>query len=141
MNLYPISEKIIVGKKAVLDKERFINEEIGRLAEVRFACCQCGNRNTVELKPYESGFPVLQLYEHEKVLSGNDLLKNGMAETTSPERLYLGKITVNDLPTLYFGTGCLICSSKYIGIFSYGEKQPGLEILKISGIWNYTTAV
>jgi len=140
MNLYPISEKIIIGKKAVLEKDLFINEEIGRSAEVRFTCCQCGNRNVIVLTPYESGFPVLQLYEHEDVLSGNDLLKNGMAEETAQDRLFLGKITVNNLPALYFGTSCTACSSAYIVVFGYGEKQPGLEMLKISGIWNYLKA-
>ncbi|GEN74361.1 hypothetical protein [Chryseobacterium hagamense] len=141
MSLYPISEKIAVGKKVATEKEIFVNEEIGRSAEIRFTCCQCGNGNTLRLTPYESGFPVLHLYEHEKVLSGNDLLKNGMAGKTSPDRLYLGKITVDNLPTLYFGTDCMKCASKYIGIFGYGEKQPGLEMLEISGIWNYTSAV
>jgi len=141
MNLYPITEKIIIGNRAVLEKELFINEEIGRSAGVQFTCCRCENRNTVELTPYESGFPVLQLYDKGKVLSENDLLKNGMAEATSQDRLYLGKMTVSNLPTSYFGANCRSCASKYIGIFSYGEKQPGLEMLKISGIWNYSTSV
>ncbi|KAA0125994.1 hypothetical protein FY557_19675 [Chryseobacterium sp. SN22] len=141
MNLYPISEKITVGKKAALEKDLFINEEIGRSAEIPFTCCQCGNGNTILLTPYESGFPVLPLYDQGKVLSENELINNGMAEETSQDRLYLGKLTVNDLPTLYFGTECRSCASKYIGIFGYGEKQPGLEMLKISGIWNYIPPV
>ncbi len=137
MILYPISEKITVGTKAALEKELFINEEIGRSAEIQFTCCQCGNGNVIHLTPYESGFPVLQLYDQGKVLSEIDLLKNGMAEETSQDRRYLGKMTVDSLPTLYFGTDCQVCASKYIGIFSYGEQQPGLEMLKVSGIWNY----
>jgi len=44
---------------------------------------------------------------------------------------------VDDLPTLYFGTACKTCHSKYICVFGYGEKQPGLTVLTISGIWKY----
>lgn len=137
--MYPITEKIIIGKKAMLEKDSFINEKIGLSAEVKFTCSECGHKNSVSIRPYESGFPVFQLYHENKVLSKHDLLNNGMAEETSSYMLHLGEITVNDRPTLYFGTGCPFCDSKYIGVFSYGEKQPGLEVLSVSGIWNYTT--
>ncbi|WP_294296356.1 hypothetical protein [uncultured Chryseobacterium sp.] len=137
--MYQITERIIVGKKATLEKDSFINEEIGSSAAIKFVCCQCGHLNSVKIIPYESGFPAFQLYDQDKVLSKNELLKNKMTENTSSYMLHLGEVTVDDMPALYFGIGCSTCIAKYIGIFGYAEKQPGLEMLKVSGIWNYTT--
>lgn len=135
--MYSISKKISIGKKALIKKDRFINDEINPAAVTQFTCCECGHENTVEIIPYQSGFPIFQIYHEDKVLSGNELLKNGMTSETSERMLHFGTFTVNDLPTLYFGTDCSSCHSKYICVFSYGEKQPGLDVLQISGIWEY----
>ena len=135
--MYSISKKITIGKQASVAKNSFINDEIYPFAEIGFSCCNCGHKISVEIKPYESGFPIFQIYNEDKVLSKNELLKNEMVFETSYNVTYLGDLTVNNLPTLYFGTDCSSCHSKYIGVFSFGEKQPGLEILTVSGIWSY----
>ncbi|QBJ85311.1 hypothetical protein DDI74_03130 [Chryseobacterium gleum] len=135
--MYSISEKISITGKASVEKSSFINDEALPSAITTFSCCDCGNKNSVAITPYESGFPILQLYHEDKVVSKDELLKNGMVNRTSQRVLHFGEFTVNDLPTLYFGTDCTSCRSKYICIFSYGEKQPGKEILTISGIWKY----
>lgn len=135
--MYPISKKISIHKKAVVAKNYFINDEIHPSASTVFTCCDCGFKNTIEITPYVSGFPIFQIYNEDKVLSKNELLKNEMTTETSERMKHFGELTVNDLPTLYFGTDCSSCHSKYICVFSYGEKQPGLEMLNISGIWNY----
>lgn len=135
--MHSISKKIILGKKALVAKNYFSNEEIIPSAIVKFACNKCNHVNIVEITPYESGFPIFQIYNENKVLTKTDLLNNNMAAKTSPGRIHFGELTVNELPTLYFGTYCGSCQSKYIGVFSYGEKQPGLTILEISGIWEY----
>jgi hypothetical protein len=64
-------------------------------------------------------------------------MQNAMVTETAKNMLHLGEITVNNLPTLYFGTDCESCHSKYICVFSYGEKQPGLTLLTVSGVWMY----
>jgi len=135
--MYSISEKINITGKSSVEKSIFINDEALPSAITIFTCCNCGNRNTIAIAPYESGFPVMQLYHEDKVLSKNELLEHGIASRTSQRMLHFGELTVNDLPTLYFGTACSSCHSKYICIFSYGEKQPGLMILSISGVWKY----
>ncbi|WP_278353062.1 hypothetical protein [Chryseobacterium gleum] len=135
--MYSISEKISITGKASVEKSSFINDEALPSAITTFSCCDCGNKNSVAIAPYESGFPILQLYHEDKVVSKDELLKHGMVNRTSQRMLHFGEFTANDLPTLYFGTDCTSCHSKYICIFSYGEKQPGLEILTISGIWKY----
>ncbi|PKF76032.1 hypothetical protein [Chryseobacterium sp. PMSZPI] len=135
--MYPISKKISIGKKALLEKDIFTNDEISPSAIVNFICGDCNHQNTVEIIPYQSGYPIIQMYHNDQVLSKNELLKNGLATETSTGMQHFGEITVNNLPTLYFGTACSTCHSKYIGVFSYGEKQPGLTILNISGIWKY----
>ncbi|WP_291937032.1 hypothetical protein [Chryseobacterium sp.] len=114
-----------------------MNDEIIPSAVTKFICCDCSHQNTIEIIPYQSGFPILQLYQDEQVLSKNELLKNAMLTETSPGMQHLGALTVNQLPTLYFGTSCKTCYSKYLCIFGYGEKQPGLTVLNISGIWKY----
>lgn len=135
--MYSISKKIKTGKKILLQKDKFINEEAIPAAIVRFTCCECGHENTVEISPYHSGFPILQIYHEDKVLSKSELLNHQMINETSQRMQHYGELTVNDLPTLYFGTQCTACQTRYFCVFGYGEKQPGLEILKISGIWEY----
>lgn len=135
--MYSISKKISIGKKALVQKDFFTNNETVPSSVVKFICCDCNHENTVEIIPYQSGFPILQMYHEEPVLSRNELLKNGMVKETVPGMQHFGPLTVNNLPTLYFGTSCRTCYSKYLCVFGYGEKQPGLTILDISGIWKY----
>ncbi|MCW1962178.1 hypothetical protein [Chryseobacterium viscerum] len=135
--MYSISKKINITKKASVTKSTFLNDEALPAAITTFTCCNCGHENTVEIIPYESGFPIFQVYNEDKVVSKDELLKHGIVNGTSQRMLHFGELTVNDLPTLYFGTDCSSCHSKYICVFSYGEKQPGLMILSISGIWKY----
>lgn len=138
--MYAITKKIQIVNKAIISKDTFINDEISPSAELKFICCNCTHENLVNITPYESGFPVFQLYHENKILSTDDLLKNSMVKETQKNMLHVGEFTVNNLPTLYFGTNCESCAAKYIVIFSYGEKQPGLEILSVSGIWEYAEA-
>lgn len=135
--MYSISKKINILEKALVTKSFFSNDEIIPSAVTKFTCCSCGSENKIEIKPYESGFPILQIYDEEKVLSKNELLRNKMVSETSSRMQHFGELTVHDLPTLYFGTDCSSCHSKYICLFSYGEKQPGLTLLEISGVWKY----
>ncbi|WP_312389513.1 hypothetical protein [Chryseobacterium sp.] len=135
--MYSISKKINILKQVSVAKSNFSNEEISKSAITTFTCCDCGHENTITITPYESGFPIFQIYNEAKVLSKDELLKNKMVTETSKNLLHFGELTVNNLPTLYFGTDCNSCNARYIGIFSYGEKQPGLTMLTISGIWKY----
>lgn len=135
--MYSISEKINITGKASVEKSSFINDEALPSATTIFTCSHCGSKNTITIAPYESGFPILQLYHENKVLSKDELLQHGIVNGTSQSMFHFGELTVNNLPTLYFGTDCSSCHSKYICVFSYGEKQPGLMILSISGIWKY----
>ncbi|MGG5207570.1 hypothetical protein ACQWU4_01395 [Chryseobacterium sp. MIQD13] len=135
--MYSISKKISIGKQVNVSKNRFINDEIIPSATTKFTCCDCGHENVIEISPYKSGFPISQIYNDDQVLSRNELLKNKMVTETSQRMLHFGDLTVRDLPTLYFGTDCQNCYSKYFCVFSYGEWQPGLTLLNISGIWKY----
>lgn len=136
--MYSVSKKIFIDKQVAVAKDTFSNAEIGQSAGVKFKCCNCGYENIVKITPYESGFPIFQLYNDEKVLTKNELLSNKMVSETSINLLHFGELTVNNLPTLYFGTDCPSCHAKYICVFSYGEKQPGLTLLAISGVWKYS---
>src|SRR3982750_1347014 len=127
--MYSISKKIFIEKQVSVVKNKFSNAEITNSAEVKFKCCNCEHENIVTITPYESGFPIFQLYNNEEVFAKNELLKNKIVSETSINLLHFGELTVNDLPTLYFGTDCSSCHSKYICVFSYGEKQPGLTLL------------
>ncbi|WP_415327027.1 hypothetical protein [Chryseobacterium sp. MMS23-Vi53] len=135
--MYSISRKINIDNQASVEKNIFSNDEVEPSAEVKFKCCNCDHENSVQITPYESGFPIFQLYNEEKFLCKNELLRNKIVSKTSENLLHFGELTVNNLPTLYFGTDCTSCHSKYICVFSYGEKQPGLTLLTISGIWKY----
>jgi len=135
--MHSISNKIILGKQALVAKKYFSNDEIIPSAVIKFTCNKCNHINTLEITPYESGFPIFQIYNEDKVLSRAELINNKVVAKTSPGRIYFGELTLNDLPTLYFGTQCENCQSKYMGVFNYGEKQSGLTVLDISGIWEY----
>lgn len=135
--MYSISRKIKLVKPALVVKNHFINDETIPSAKTKFTCCDCSHENTIEIFPYETGFPIFQVYNEDRILSKSELLNNRMVTETSQRMIHLGDLTVNDLPTLYFGTGCQVCHSEYICVFSYGEKQPGLTVLNISGVWKY----
>ncbi|KMQ58778.1 hypothetical protein ACM40_17500 [Chryseobacterium sp. BLS98] len=135
--MYSISKKIKLIRQAALAKNHFSNDEIISAAVTQFTCSDCGQENSIEIFPYQSGFPIFQIYNEDKVLSRNELLENKIVTETSRRISYLGELTVNDLPTLYFGTDCQNCHSKYFCVFSYGEWQPGLTLLNISGVWKY----
>ena len=135
--MYSISEKIKITEKASVEKSTFINDDALPSAKTTFICSNCSHKNILEIEPYSSGFPILQLYDEDKVISKDELLQLGIVNGTSQSMFHFGELTVNNLPTLYFGTDCSSCHSKYICVFSYGEKQPGLMILTVSGIWKY----
>ncbi|WP_061084502.1 hypothetical protein [Chryseobacterium indologenes] len=135
--MYSISKNISLGKKALVAKNVFTNEETSPSVVTQFICCDCNHENSIEIIPYTSGFPIFQIYDRDHVLSKSELLNNKMVSETSPRMIHFGEVTVDDLPSLYFGTACKTCHSKYICVFGYGEKQPGLTILNISGIWKY----
>lgn len=138
--MYSISKKINIGEQAYVPKTVFRNEEADPYAAVTYTCRHCRHENTVKIASYTSGFPILQLYDEGRVVSGEELLKIGAVAETSKSRMHFGALTVSDLPTLYFGTGCQSCRSKYLCVFSYGEKQPGLTLLAVSGMWQYEEA-
>jgi hypothetical protein len=86
--MYSISNKINISKKAVLAKNTFINDETIPSVNTTFTCCSCGHENRIEITPYTSGFPILKVYQEDQVLSGNELLKNGMVSET-PKRCHI----------------------------------------------------
>ncbi|KFF12047.1 hypothetical protein IW15_10720 [Chryseobacterium soli] len=135
--MYSISKKIGIREKASIAKTIFNKDETASPSVTTFTCCECGHENTIEIIPYQSGFPIFQVYHEDKVLSKDKLLKKGIVTETSQPMLFLGELTFHDLPTLYFGTDCESCHSKYFCVFNYGEKQPGLTLLEISGVWKY----
>jgi len=135
--MYSISDKINISKRAQIAQNIFTNDETIPSVKTTFTCCDCGHKNSIEITPYTSGFPILKIYQEDQVLSRNELLKNEMVSETPQMMSYFGELTVSNLPTLYFGTDCSSCLTKYICVFSYGEKQPGLTILNISGVWKY----
>jgi hypothetical protein len=137
MKTHSISSKIKIIKRAVVSRSSFKNEEVSQAALSKFTCCNCGSENKIEITPYETGFPIFQIYNEAKVLSKSELLENKLLSETTPWMKHFGELTFNDLPTLYFGIDCQKCNSKFIVIFCYGEKQPGLSLLEISGIWQY----
>jgi hypothetical protein len=92
------------------------------------------------MEPYTTGFAFEDIYENDFVLSSNEIIKNCIAQKTSSRFSYLGEFTIDNLPTLYFAITCENCQTDFLIVFSVGEKQPGLEILQISGAWEYLIA-
>jgi hypothetical protein len=135
--MFRINKKIEIQSLATNTNHIFRNEEINPFVISSFECCNCNYKNEFRITPYETGFGFLEIYQEEKVLSKEEILKNKIATETSRWVSYLGEITVNDLPTLYFGVTCEKCYSNHLIVFCYGEKQPGLLILEISGVWCY----
>jgi hypothetical protein len=132
-----ITSKISICQKVETTKSKFINSEITFPIKSDFKCCNCHFVNNIEIIPYSSGFPIFQLYDDNKILSKEELLENNIVSKTSIWMNHFGELTFNDLPTLYFSIKCQNCDSDYLCVFSCGEKQPGLELLEISGIWEF----
>jgi hypothetical protein len=137
--MFRILDKITIENESVVLKKVFCNEETNPSALTEFTCCKCGSQNNIEIIPYETGFSITELYKNvDRVLALNILLENKMITPTSRWNLHYGEFTYHDLPTLYFGTACKYCYKENICIFSYGEQQPSLTLLKISGVWSYS---
>lgn len=135
--MYRIFERIKIIKPVVVSKSYFTNNEIIPSAMTTAVCCDCNCENKIEIIPYQTGFPIFQVYNEDQVLSKDELLENKIITDTSQGMKHVGELTVQDLPTLYFGIDCQTCSTKYFCVFGYGEKQSGLIVLVISGVWKY----
>ncbi|WP_326981380.1 hypothetical protein VUJ46_14085 [Chryseobacterium sp. MYb264] len=135
--MHSLAKKIQLVKQAFPTKTSFCNGETSPSAVTSFECCECGHQNPLKITPYESGYPIGLLYHKDQVISKEELLRHKLVTKTAKNFLHFGEFTVNNLPTLYFGISCTFCRTGYICIFSYGEKQPGLTLLTISGIWEY----
>lgn len=135
--MFKISEKIKIVCADSNSNRIFSNEQIYPYAKSNFNCCYCEFNNEIKITPYETGFGFFEIYNNEKVLTKEEIITNKIAKKSSPWATYLGEITVNDLPTLYFGTLCKKCYSNHLVVFCCGEKQPGLVLLEISGVWKY----
>jgi len=133
--MYKISGIVTVKNHAVLERKIFINEQLDPIVNTSFYCNNCNCRNHITIVPYKTGFSFLDLYANNEFLNENEISRNRMATKTSKSALRFGNYTVSNLPTLYFGTKCIECGREYLVVFSYGEKQPGLEICEISGVW------
>lgn len=134
--MYRIDNRIEVKEKVYVTKSTFINEETRPFVNTFFRCSLCNKENYLKIEPYKSGFPIMDLYsENEHFIE--DMLENNMVKETSKYYKHYGEYTVNELPTFYFGLECESCTSKYIVISSFGEKQPSLDICYISGVWKY----
>lgn len=131
-----IISKIRLIKKVELFKKLFVNDAIDKGIKTEYSCCNCNSQNEINIILYKTGFPFDELYKNN-ILTGEDIINNKLAGITNERYMYLGKYTVNNLPTLYFNTECYKCSARFIVVFSYGEKQSGLEICEISGAWHY----
>lgn len=134
--MFTINDNIHVCQLANISEKKFINEQMNPSANSSFHCCKCSTENSFSITPYETGFPFLELYKNKNLLPEKEIVENKIAEKTSEWASYLGEYTVNDLPTLYSGISCINCSETHLLVFGYGEKQPGLSICEISGIWS-----
>lgn len=134
-----INDKIVITNLIPNSNRTFSNDEINSFVNHRFKCTTCNCENEFNITPYETGFGFLEIYENGKILTKDEVIKNKIATQTSPWASYLGELTVNDLATLYLSVACKNCKSNYLIVFSFGEKQPGLTLLEISGVWQYKT--
>lgn len=136
--MFKINKRISVKSSSVFSvREVVLNSQTNNV-KGNFTCCSCGFVNDFVIVPFVSGYPVGQLYQANTVLTEEELLEKSMVTRTSTFLSHLGGVTVDDLPTLYFGTTCSSCANKFICLFGCGEKQPGMNILKISGFWCYS---
>jgi hypothetical protein len=137
--MFRINNKIQLQSLSPNTNHVFRNEETNPFVSSSFKCCKCNHENKFKIIPYETGFGFLEIYQDNNVLSKEEILEKKIATETSSWASYLGDLTVNDLATLYFGMACEKCHSNHLIVFCYGEKQPGLVVLEISGVWNFTT--
>ena len=129
--LNKIEKKIIIKKRADITKKQFINNEMFPYIKSSFYCCNCQKKNHINIIPYETGHPFSELYMNN-YLSENEILDNRIAKVTSIHYRRFGHFTINNLPTFYFAIKCIDCDSIYLIVFSFGEKQPSLEICQMS---------
>lgn len=118
-----------------LSKYKFINEELWPAATTTFTCPVCSGDVAIEIVPYQTGFDFQALHK-SGYLTGDQIVRANLAKESSSKFNYLGKYLVVSLPTLYFVQVCPSCKEKYLVVAGCGEKQPGLWLCQISGVWN-----
>ncbi len=132
--IYKATEEIELTKEIFLEKTEFINDELKPNVKISFNCCSCSQGMSIEIIPYQTGFPFQQIYKN-KYLSKEVILKNKIASVASRWATHFGEYLVYDLPTLYFIQKCTNCNSKYFIVFGLGESQPSKWVCKISCVW------
>lgn len=133
--MFRISSKIEIQSLSLNTNRIYRNEETNPFITSVFKCCKCDHENELKITPYETGFGFFEIYKDNLILSKREILENKIATETSNWASHLGELTVHNLPTLYFGILCEKCRSNHLVVFGYGEKQPGLTILEVSGVW------
>lgn len=118
-----------------LPNHQFINEELWPAAITDFACLICLGRITIEIVPYRTGFDFQVLHELG-YLTEDQIVQANLAKESSKRLNKLGEYLVGNLPTLYFVKACPNCREKYLVVAGCGEKQPGLWLCQISGVWH-----
>lgn len=125
MNMNKIENNISIRRSADVVKKIFINKELFPKIESFFYCSNCQHKNNLLITPYKTGFPFNRLYT-TGILTQEDIVKY--------------RIAINlaySLPILYFSTTCEHCQKYFLVVFIFGEKQPGLDICEILGVWEY----
>lgn len=130
-----ITEKIKIKEKVSIYKAKFFGSEVLRGVETEYHCCSCNHKNKIKIIPYDTGRYFGELLNNN-ILLKETILKNKMASEPKRNKHY-GELLVGDLPTLYSKEECNKCEEKYLIVFGIGEKQPGMWLCEISGVWAY----
>lgn len=136
--MQPIEHRIKLLRKIDLSKDEFINDELKPFVSFSF---KSNNDNliSVEIKPYQTGFPFFNLYRNNYI-SEAEINEEKMAKPASRWASHYGEYLVYDLPTLYFQMNDPISNENYLVIFGLGESQLGKGVCKISGVWQIRSA-
>lgn len=132
-----ITKRIKIKNEANIYKKMFVGNEVVEGVQTNYHCCNCTNKNSIKIMPYDTGRYFGELVSNN-VLSKETILTHKIA-TQSVRNKHLGELLVNDLPTLYFTTVCDVCEENYLVVFGIGEKQPSIWLCEVSGVWAYET--
>ncbi|MEW7292608.1 ankyrin repeat domain-containing protein [Aquimarina sp. 2304DJ70-9] len=128
-------EKVFkIVNKILLPKSDFRESEMFPEVILKFPCKKCNETNEVKIIPFKTGTS-LDILTQKKLISKEELIKNGVAKSAAKFQSHLGELIFCNLPALYEGFKCSSCSETYLIVFGSGESQPGRMTCQISGIW------
>jgi DNA-directed RNA polymerase subunit RPC12/RpoP len=134
-----LAKKFRIQNKVLLPKRTWETKKVSKNVNDEFYCTECQEKIQFNIKPFQTGHPLSELYDEQSIIRKEELVRNNVAQKSYSWQSHLGELVINNKPALYDSISCPNCSSTYLLVFGFGESQPGRFTVEVSGVWKIKT--